>query len=165
MTENRNVATARELAFMDAERARDMKRRAEGRARWIDRLVWPVLERLGRKHFADKMALGPDKQDRIYHWSERRHGQRPPAELLADVLEEDEAAMGEFCDGLGYERPRKRLATDGAELARAYEDKLKALGEVGERLIRQAREEAARPAAKEWEAEETPLRSIGGTRP
>jgi hypothetical protein len=151
----------RELAFMEAEKARDAKRRAAEREREVDRNIAPVLERLGPKFFADEMGLGVDKQDRVYHWRERRNGQRPPAELLAAVHEQDEAAMGDYCEARGYERPRRKLPADGERLARAYEAKLREYGEKGERDIADARAQAATPDRPEWETSTPSLRKVG----
>src|SRR5258708_1998194 len=145
----------RELALMEAESAREAKRRAAELAVEIDENIGPVIDMRGEKHFAHLMGLGVEKQDRIYHWRERRNGQRPPGELVALVHEdpspEGEKAMGDYCDARGFERPRRKLAADANRLAHALEDKLRRFGDEGERAIAEARIEAAR-------AEPTPLR-------
>lgn len=149
----------RELDFMEAERARETRAKAHALEREIDGNIAPVVEQLGPKHFADILGLGVERQDRIYHWTERRRGQRPPAELLARVHEASEKAMGDYCDARGYERPRRKLPSNSDALARAYEEKLRAFGELGEAAIVDARESAARPEPAEWERT-TPMRRI-----
>jgi hypothetical protein len=150
----------RELDFMEAERAREIHARARALEHEIDRNIIPVVEQLGPKHFAELLGLGVAKQDRVYHWTERRNGQRPPAELLARVHEASEKAMNEYLNARGYEPTRRKLPASGDVLARAYEDKLRGFGEQGEKAIADARVEAAKPEPREWEQPLEPVRRI-----
>jgi hypothetical protein len=136
--------TQQDLDFVEAERERSRKREAERREDEIDRLMAPVIDRLGPKHFAHAMGLGVEDVCRIYKWKQRRDGQRPPAELLLAVLIEDEEAMAAFCDLAGYEAPRRKVNVPAEELVRRYRAALLQFGPKGEELDRQVR--AAAPS-------------------
>lgn len=148
-----DAAVQRECDFMEAMRAREQKARAEAYELEADALIAQPMIKLGKKHFADRLGLPVSKQDRVYHWVERRGHQRPPAELLLHALDEmTEEQFQDFCEKRGYERPRRKLPTDADRLARAYEERLRAFGEKGLDAIREAREEASRPTPKDWES-------------
>jgi hypothetical protein len=139
--------TQQDLDFVEAERERSRKREAERREDELDRLIGPVIERLGPKHFVHALGLGIEDVCRIYQWRQRRNGQRPPAELLLAILIEDEQAMAALCDLAGYETPRRKVAIPPEELVRRYRAALLQFGAKGEELDRQVR--AAAPARGE----------------
>lgn len=151
------MPTQRDLDFMDAEKAREARRLAASRETFIDRNILAVVVRLGHKHFADKMGLGVEKKDRVYHWTERRNGQRPPAELLMDVHEEDLDALNEYLDALGCEPTRRKLPVQGDKLAHALMEELRGFGERGEQSIERAQRQAAKSETPDW-ARTTPLK-------
>lgn len=122
----------RELDFMAAENARRQKQLALLRQADVDDIIVPVVERLGHKHFALQLGLGIEKVDRVYHWTERRNGQRSPAELLVEVLDEDPQAMAKLCRLTRYEIPKKLARLPADERAEEYRHSLLKFGAAGE---------------------------------
>lgn len=124
--------TQRDLDFATAEQERSKDTAAERREDKLDALMAPVIDAIGPKHFAEVLGIGVKNVDRLYHWKQRRNGQRPPAELLLAVVTVDEKAMAAFCDLAGYEAPKKRNTLSPEEQIRALRLALQRFGEAGE---------------------------------
>jgi hypothetical protein len=152
-------ASQRDLDFMEGEQARRRRDRAKERETFIDRNLATPLERLGPKHFADQLGLGVEKVHRVYHWKERREGQRPPAELLMAAHEEDEEAFGDYAEELGYERPKRKSRLPPEVERDELIKELKRMGFVGEQII--AKVGALRMPREQQEWEKPPLRPNG----
>lgn len=128
----------RDLDFALAEQERSREAGVEKREDKLDDLIGSVVDRLGPKHFAEQLGIGLKNVDRIYHWRQRRNGQRPPAELLLEVVKADEEAMASFCDLAGYEpAKRKVIPVSPEEQLKRYRAALLQFGSKGEELDRQ----------------------------
>lgn len=131
--------TQRDLDFMAAEQERSRLRACQEREDRLDELMGLVIDKLGPKHFADAIGLGVESVDRIYHWRQRRNGQRPPAELLLSVVTEDDGAMAALCDLAGYEAPKRKSNIPLEEQVRRYRAALLQFGQKGVELDNQVR--------------------------
>lgn len=131
------MVNQRDLDFALAEQERSREAGAERREDKLDDLIGTVVDRLGPKHFADVLGIGLKNVDRIYHWRQRRNGQRPPAELLLEVVKADDAAMAAFCDLAGFEAPKRKVTLPPEEQVKRYRAALLQFGQKGEELARQ----------------------------
>lgn len=147
-----SIPTQREMDFTEAQRVREEKLGAERDSEAIDEMIAGPLERKGHKHFAARLGLGIDKVDRVYHWQERRNGQRVPAEMLLEACREDTGTMASFCELAGYETPAKLVLLTPEEQVRRLKAALREFGPEGEKKIQRAMEAPIAPAAvPEWE--------------
>jgi len=104
-------------------------------------------------------AEHPVSESTVYDWISRRNGRRPPACLDEILFADDDDFNAWKNEQAGFEAPRRKLPASGDALARAYEERLRAFGELGEKAIADARATAGRGEPAEWERT-TPVRRI-----
>lgn len=166
--------TAAQATFEEV-RLSELRARARRREIEEDREIlamigrWEALHRQSFYRYAAERCTSdlehPVSETTVYDWISRRNGRRPPACLIAICCEEDEQFNRWWNERNGYEQPRKLLPTSARELAEAYEQKFRELGDVGERMIREARQDAARKELDQHQPISLMRPIAGGSKP
>jgi NTP pyrophosphatase (non-canonical NTP hydrolase) len=140
-----------QLRFALEEEVRETARRAQQQRDEdeLDEEIAISLERCGAKHgegghkwMAGRLFVSVQL---VHHWTSRKDGRRPPADMT-DILYEEDPEFAKWKNKKrGYTVPEKLVQLSNEELVKRLRDALKEFGAVGEEKIRRV---MAAPAVK-----------------